>query len=197
MRIVAASAVHDGRVNVDMRGLERVRFHVVTLTAYGKDGLYEQPFFGRSMRLMADEAVAGRRGVHVFLVHPFLQCFVANHAHIGRLRQEQFGKFRLVGAVALGALAVNNGLVPALRCAERFSQGRVTLETKCALGLLDHPFKIARMRIMAIQTQPFCEWRMNGIVGHFFHEFAVTLAAQFRPFDFEQLIVIRSMGVVT
>ena len=111
---MAAPAVHDGRVDKDVGALERIRFDIVALTADLQNGLDKQRVLLRSMRLVAYQAIARCRRMGGLLAHPFLQAFVAGQAYVGRLRQEQFFEFRLMGIMALRATTVLHGFMPAV-----------------------------------------------------------------------------------
>lgn len=100
MRIMAAPAVHDGRVDIDVGALERVCLFIMALSAEGLDGLDHQPLFRGHMRFVACQAIPGCGGVHGFLAHPLLHALVTGKAHVGGLRQQQSAEFRLVGTMA-------------------------------------------------------------------------------------------------
>lgn len=80
MRIMAAPAVHDGRVDIDMGAPERIRFDIVALTAGLQNGLDEQLVLGRSVRFVAYQAIARCRRMGGLLAHPLLQVFVTGQA---------------------------------------------------------------------------------------------------------------------
>jgi hypothetical protein len=103
MRIMAADAIHNGRVDRDMGFLERVPLLVMALSAERLDGFNQQPFFRRNVRLVTGQAIARRGRVRFFLAHSFLQALMARQAHIGGRRYQQFGHFGLMGTVALRA----------------------------------------------------------------------------------------------
>ncbi len=85
---MAAPAVHDGCVDIDVGALERVCLLVMALSAEGLDGLGQQPLFRRHMGFVAGQAIAGRGRVHGFFAHPLLHALVTGKAHVGGLRQQ-------------------------------------------------------------------------------------------------------------
>jgi len=176
---MAAPAVHDGRVDIDVGALERIRFDIVALTADLQNGLDKQLVLRRSMRFVANPAIARCGRMVGLLAHPLLQVFVTGQAHVGRLRQQQFGEFRLMGTMALRAESVLHGFMPAFGCLKRLLCFHMALQTEGALVLEDHPVVVACVSVVAPQAQSFRERRMDGIVRDLFHEIAVTLGAEF------------------
>lgn len=88
MRIMAAHAIHDGRIDVDMGFFERISLHVVALSAEGLDSLHKQPRLRRIVRLVTGQAITRRGRVIGFLVHAVLQALVARQTHFRGLRQQ-------------------------------------------------------------------------------------------------------------
>ena len=113
MRIMAAPAVHDGGVDIDVGLLERIRLDIVALTADLQNGLDEQFFLRRSMRFVAYQAITRCGRMLGLFAHPFLQVFVTGQAHVGCLGQQQFPEFCLMGTVALRAETVLYWFMPA------------------------------------------------------------------------------------
>ena len=97
---MAAPAVHDGCVDIDVGTLEGVCLLVMALSAERLDGLGQQPLFRGHMRLVACQAIPGCGRVHGFLAHPLLHALVTGKAQVGGLYQKQFAELRLVGTVA-------------------------------------------------------------------------------------------------
>ena len=197
MRIMAAPAVHDGRVDIDVGFLERVCLLVMALSAEGLDGLDQQPLFRRPMRFVARQAIPGCGRVHGFLAHPLLHALVTGKAYVGGICQQQFAEFRLMGTMALRAETVLYRLMPAFRRTKHFSYTGMALEAKCSLILDEHPVIGARMRVVAIEAQTALERRVDGIVLDLFHKITVALHTDFCSRGFNQLPLIRSMDSVT
>src|SRR3990170_7344053 len=80
VRVVALSAVHDRRLDVQVGLAERRARRVVAFEARGLNRLDQQGILGRGMRLVASQAVSCRRLVGLVLLHPGLQVLVAGHA---------------------------------------------------------------------------------------------------------------------
>ena len=131
------------------------------------------------------------------LSHSFLKAFVTGQAHVGRLRQQQFAEFRLMGTMAFRAKTILHGFMAAFGCLKRFVRFRVAFQAEGGLAFQNHPVNIACMRVVAPQALAFRERRMNGIIGDLLHELAVTLFAEFRSRGLEQFCLVRSMGIVT
>jgi len=70
VRVMATRAVHDGRVDIDVGSLERIRIDIVALAAYPQNRLGEKLFFRRSMRFVTYQTIARCRGMSVLFVHP-------------------------------------------------------------------------------------------------------------------------------
>ena len=78
--------VHNGCIDVNMRGFEGFRFFVMTLAAQCLNWLHQKLVLGRRMRPMAGKAVCLRGRVNRFLVHSFLQALVTDKADVRGLR---------------------------------------------------------------------------------------------------------------
>ena len=181
MRIVAAPAVHGGCLDINVGLFERIRFHIVTLTAGIQNGLGEKRVLGRSVRFMAHQTITRCRRMHGLLPHPVLHGLMTGQAKIGRLGQQQFFEPRMMGAVALRAETVLNGFVPAFGCLQIFPCFLMTFETYHGLTLEEHAVIAAGMRVMASQALAFREGRMNDVVLDLFHENAVALFTHLCP----------------
>ena len=149
MRIMAASAVHHRCFNINVGTFKRVGFKIVTLPAQRADAKSHQPLLRRSMRFVAYQAIPCSGRVRGFFAHPLLKVFVTGQAHVGRLRQQQFAEFRLMGTMALRAETVPHGFMPAFGCLKRLIRFRMALQTEGALVLEDHPVVVACVRIVA------------------------------------------------
>jgi hypothetical protein len=86
---VTTSAVHHGRLDVDVGFLERIVLYVVALTAERLDGKVEQTEFIRMVRLMALQTVVPGGFVHAFRIHLLGHFIVATQTQVGARCQEQ------------------------------------------------------------------------------------------------------------
>ena len=101
---------------------------------------------------MTGFAILLRRRVGFFPGQLLLDRFVTIEAKIGALRQEQFVELCLVGAMALGAVAVEiRGMFP-ISLLEPFVQLIMASGAQILLILDDHPSDVAGMGIMTGQT---------------------------------------------
>jgi hypothetical protein len=149
---MATPAVHNGRVDIDMGRLKRIRLDIVALTADPQNRQDKKPFLRRSVRFVAYQAISRRGRMSGFLAYPLLEPFVTGQAHVGGLHQQQFAEFRLMGAVTLRAETVLHGFMPAFRGLKSFIHFRMALKTEYVLALEDHPVIVACVRFVTTQA---------------------------------------------
>jgi hypothetical protein len=149
VRVMAASAIDQRRIDVQVRLCKRSLLEIMALAAQGLHGLQEKSRLLRKMGAMASQAVPGGRGVGTVLLHSLFQRLMASEAKAGALGLKELVQIRLVGVVASCTLSAGKRVVYARIPFHACFQFGMALETKRFLFRNDHPPYIRCVGIVA------------------------------------------------
>lgn len=174
MRAVAADAIHVGGLDAYMSFDERRLFDFMAFRAHRLQRLDQKRLLLGEMRQVTSRAIFLRGGVGPLPGDLLIDVFMAVDAEVGTLRKKQLVEFRLVRAVALGAVPLGEGSVAALGILRVLVQIAVAVDAQFALVADDHPLDVAGMGIMAAKAVPFGEGLVVDPLAYRFHELGVA-----------------------
>lgn len=114
MRVMATNAIDHGWIDMKVCRREGIILEVMAPSAQILKRLGKESRLCRKMRFVAVETIVPCRRMHISPAHPLLEVLMAGQTEVGAFRQQKLGYCRLVRAVALGALIVDDRRVCAL-----------------------------------------------------------------------------------
>jgi hypothetical protein len=148
------------------------------------------------MRSVANKTVFGCGWMGPLCLHPCLKDLMTTLTEIRTPGQEKIAQLRLVGVVAFRAFPFYDGEVIALAGFQFLVQLNMAGKTKRPLHFHNHPFKVTRVTVVTGQAYSVDERDVVGACGFSLHEFTVALGTQFGTGFFQEVLLIRTMGIV-